>query len=139
MQDECGIICIVFTSLNILQLLVLYGRDIRLFTRDATCSPVMPGRVLTRANSPGFFEAPWWAPTMYKKTMHERFCTIAGDASQPVSLQWFNEGQDQRLLVSRGPKVILKKGGLVKAEIYGDSIRSWTKKGYSEEPHSSLW
>jgi len=94
----------------------------------------MPGRTLTRGNVPSFFQAPWWAPHSHKEDMYKRFCL-----SHPlISIQWLSDGQDQRLVVSNGPKVVFKKAGLIKAEILGDGIRTWAKKGKSEE-HLSLW
>jgi hypothetical protein len=70
--------------------------------------------------------------------MHEKFCSSTTVNGAVVSLQWLNDGQDQRLIVNHGPKVALKKGGLIKAEILGDRIRTWSKKGKSED-HLSLW
>ena len=66
--------------------------------------------------------------------MHAKYCTQA----PPVSLQWLSDGQDQRLIVNHGQKVTLKKAGLVKAEVLGDRIRTWTKKGKTED-HLFLW
>ncbi len=103
---------------------------------EGACAPVMPGRTLSRANAGQSFQAPWWVPAPYKERTFQRIC---GDPSKShLSLQWLPDGQDQKILLTQGSKVALKRNGLVKAEIYGDHIRTWSKKGLSED-HGSLW
>jgi len=103
------------------------------FSLDTICSPVMPGRILRRADAEQNFQAPWWAPSSLKEISAEQFC--GGSA---VTLQWAPDGIDQKLVLSKDQKVILKKRAVVKAEMYGDGLRTWTRKGLAED-HRLLW
>lgn len=75
----------------------------------------------------------------FPQTEHVRIVLLFINGEQAlVSLQWLPDGQDQRLVLNHGQKMILKKGGLIKVEVHGDRIRTWSKKGKSED-HLSLW
>lgn len=115
---------------------MLVGVKVDFFTRDSFCAPVMPGRTLSLVDAGQSFQAPWWVPSPYKDNVFEYLCDDSGQP--PISLQWLSDGQDQKILVTQGQKIILKRSGLVKVEVYGDHVRTWSNKGLSQD-HPSVW
>jgi hypothetical protein len=111
------------------------GYKVDMFTMDAVCAPVMPGRTLSSANTASSFIAPWWAPDPYKAQAFEHLCS---EDLSPTSLEWLPDGRENKVVLTYGEKVAFTKRNVVKAEIYGNRLRSWNKKGLAED-HESLW
>ena len=117
------------------QVLVFAGKSVNLFTKDSLCSPIMPGLVLDRRDAGSSFKAPWWALPSYKDQAFDLACT---SDSEPTVLDWYPDGKDQKLVVRSGEKALFKKGGLTTAEILGDKLRLWNRKGQAEDK-GQLW
>ena len=125
----------IATSHAILKGLVLAaGYQYDWFSKNAICSPVVPGRTLKSSGVNKYFEAPWWVPTQMKKEVFLQLC--GGD--QPTKLEWIAEGAESKLTVTQNKKVILNRRLLSSAEIFANRIRLWGRKGQGEE-HSIVW
>jgi len=128
--------CCLFISqtLRSFQIVVFFGFKVDLFTKEALCSPVMPGSILRSTPLAMSFQSPWWAPSKYKEQAFKAVCS----SEAPVLLEWEPDGKENKLTVTRGGKKTLIRRTVSKTEVYGDRLRLWTKKGVAED-HGSVW
>ena len=82
-----------------------------MFSMDAVCSPVMPGRTLRSRDSGSSFQAPWWAPKVYKAEAFQKVCS---ETMQPTVLEWLPDGKDNKAVILSGDKTVFTKRTIVK-------------------------
>lgn len=105
------------------------GQVSEIFTKSGFCAPVMPGTLLDD-NSYGSFQGPWWAPESFKEQAFAKFCTDG--SSTPYSVEWTRDGNNNKLTVSSGSKVVLKRS-TAKSLISCDKLQFWKRNGHSDE------
>jgi hypothetical protein len=140
-QVRNGSIGRFFTSCFVLLVTIFttWGYQNDVFSKSGICAPVMPGTEFSSNMEDATFQSPWWAPKSYKQEAFSKICVDSHEHVdvQPTTLAWTREGKLNRLILSVGGQIVLKKK-VVKAEVLSNKIRLWQRNRHVEE-EVSLW